>query len=166
MRRRPPTACAARARLEAAIALDRIELRDPRPPAGQHAQFGAAAAWRAMYARKSAANGQASLRLDRSLHPLIPMRPLLLAARRCATCLLSSTPILPPKLVQARIGWCREQDRHHTCHLSPHGANLHCRGVHDRLGGSAQYRFALAMGYPVVQLDPYTPHSKTTTTGA
>jgi hypothetical protein len=49
---------------------------------------------------------------------------------------------------------CRREDVHFQCHKgSLVGMNLHCRGLHDRFPARS-YRFAVAMGIPVVELDP------------
>lgn len=50
---------------------------------------------------------------------------------------------------------CRTNDTHFVCHKgSIAGLNLHCRGVHDITGGDRAYRFAMAFGIPVREVDP------------
>jgi hypothetical protein len=34
--------------------------------------------------------------------------------------------------------------------------NLHCRGVHDIMGGDRAYRFARQFGIPIREIDPDT----------
>ena len=82
---------------------------------------------------------------------------LLLASRCCDQCLTTRNRIVPGERAAEIIRGCRRDDVHFTCHKgSIAGLNLHCRGVHDRLPSRA-YRFAVAMGIPVVEVDPERP---------
>lgn len=51
---------------------------------------------------------------------------------------------------------CKREDNHFICHKgSVAGLLVHCRGVHD-LAPSKAYRFALAYGIPIREVDPDT----------
>jgi hypothetical protein len=80
--------------------------------------------------------------------------PMFLASRCCAECLTTPSRIVSGARAAEVIADVRASGTHFICHKgSIAGVNLHCRGVHDRFPSRA-YRFALAMGIPVVELDP------------
>jgi hypothetical protein len=79
---------------------------------------------------------------------------LLLASRRCGQCLTSRGRIVSGERAAELIRDCRRKDVHFVCHKgSAAGLNLHCRGVHDRFPCLA-YRFGVAIGVKVVEIDP------------
>jgi hypothetical protein len=79
-----------------------------------------------------------------------------LASKCCSQCLLSGDRIVPGSRAAQIIRDVREADTHFVCHKgSIAGLNLHCRGVHDRFPSRA-YRFAVACGIPIVEVDPDT----------
>lgn len=81
---------------------------------------------------------------------------LLLAAKPCSQCLTTRSRIVPAARASSIIRSCRRDGTHFVCHKAPPGQVVHCRGVHDALGGSAAHRFALACGIPVREIDPDT----------
>lgn len=79
---------------------------------------------------------------------------LLLAARRCGQCLTSRNRIVSGERAAELVAACRREDNHFVCHLGTiAGLIVHCRGVHD-LAPSRAYRFAVATGIPVREVDP------------
>lgn len=79
---------------------------------------------------------------------------LLLAARCCSQCLTTRGRIVSGERAAEIVRDCRRKDVHFVCHRgSAAGLNLHCRGVHDRFPSLA-YRFGVAIGVEVVELDP------------
>ena len=79
---------------------------------------------------------------------------LLLASKRCAECLTSKQRIVPGARAAQIIKACREEDNHFICHKgSAAGKVVHCAGVHQYVQGRA-YKFALALGIPIVRVDP------------
>jgi hypothetical protein len=80
---------------------------------------------------------------------------LLLASRRCGQCLTTRNRIVSGERAAELIRGCRRDDVHFVCHKgSAAGLNVHCRGVHDLTGGAAAYRFGLAIGVEVREVDP------------
>lgn len=85
------------------------------------------------------------------------MAELLLAKRPCAECLTSRNRIVPGARAAEIIQGCRDQGVHFRCHKGDRaGLLVHCRGVHNRLGGSHAYRFAVAVDIPVREVDADT----------
>lgn len=79
---------------------------------------------------------------------------LLLASRRCSECLVTRNRIVSAARARELLAQCRRADVHFQCHKgSIAGLNVHCRGVHDIMPDRA-YRFAVAVGIPVVEIDP------------
>jgi len=79
---------------------------------------------------------------------------LLLAARPCGQCLTTRNRIVPGARAAEIIRSCRERDVHFQCHKgSAAGVNLHCRGVHEIMGGDRAYRFGVAIGVSIVEVD-------------
>lgn len=77
-----------------------------------------------------------------------------LASKQCDQCLLSRSRIVSGERAAEIIKGCRRDGVHFQCHKgSIAGVNLHCRGYHDRFGSRA-HGFAVAMGIPVVEVDP------------
>lgn len=81
-------------------------------------------------------------------------RPVLeLSARRCDQCLTTRNRIVSGERAAEIVRDCRRRDNHFICHKSPPGRIIHCRGVHEIVCPQA-YRFAVAAGIPVVEVDP------------
>jgi hypothetical protein len=81
---------------------------------------------------------------------------LLLAAHCCGQCLTTSNRIVPGERAAEIVRGCRRDDIHFICHKGQAaGLIVHCRGVHD-ISPSRAYRFAVACGIPVVEVDPDT----------
>lgn len=79
---------------------------------------------------------------------------LLLASQPCSECLTTRRRIVSGERAAQIVRDCRRDGTHFTCHKgSIAGLNLHCRGVHDRIGSLA-HQFATAVGIPVRELDP------------
>lgn len=84
------------------------------------------------------------------------MTQLLLASRCCNQCLTTRNRIVSGQRAAEIIRDCRETSTHFFCHKgSMEDMPLHCRGVHD-LAQSQAYRMAVALGIPVVEIDPET----------
>lgn len=80
---------------------------------------------------------------------------LFIASKRCAECLVSKGRIVPGSRAAEIIQTCRREGRHFVCHKgSIAGINLHCRGVHDAIGPSPAYRFGIAIGVEIIEVDP------------
>ncbi|MFL5900951.1 MAG: hypothetical protein ACJ75S_07095 [Solirubrobacterales bacterium] len=80
---------------------------------------------------------------------------LLLASRCCDQCLVTPERIVSGEKAAQIVRNCKAEDNHFFCHKGTlAGKPVHCRGVHDRLGGSRAYRFALAYNIPIVEIDP------------
>ena len=79
---------------------------------------------------------------------------LLLASRKCSECLISRRRIVTAKHANKLLLDCIRKGRHFRCHKGDlAGLIVHCRGVHDA-SPSIAYRFAVAMGIPVREVDP------------
>lgn len=82
------------------------------------------------------------------------MSELLLASRCCNECLTTKSRIVSGERAAEIVKGCRRDDVHFQCHKgSLAGVNIHCRGVHD-LAPSRAYRFAVAVGIPIKEIDP------------
>lgn len=80
------------------------------------------------------------------------VRPeLLLSAEKCNQCLCTRNRIVSGQRAAQIIRECRRDNRHFVCHKAD-GEIVHCRGVHDILGGSIAYRLAKALGIMVRQV--------------
>ena len=80
---------------------------------------------------------------------------LLLASRPCGQCLVTRDRIVPGVRAAALVRKCREERVQFVCHKGTlAGLNIHCRGVHDAIGPALAYDFAVAVGIPIVELDP------------
>jgi hypothetical protein len=79
---------------------------------------------------------------------------LLLAAHRCSQCLTTRNRIVSGERAAEIIRECRKTDTHFLCHKSPPGMIVHCRGVHEALGGSRAHRMAQSFGIPIREIDP------------
>jgi hypothetical protein len=78
---------------------------------------------------------------------------LLLAARKCSECLTSKQRIVSGARAAEIVRACRTEDNHFICHKgSAVGKLVHCAGVNKVSPGRA-YKFAVAMGIPVVKVD-------------
>jgi hypothetical protein len=81
-------------------------------------------------------------------------RALLLAAVPCSQCLTSKQRIVSGSRAADIIKHCRQKDVHFTCHKgSTVGQDIHCRGVHDIMGGDRLYRMTKTFGLPVREVD-------------
>lgn len=79
---------------------------------------------------------------------------LLLSARRCDQCLCTRNRIVTGARAAQIIRDCRAQGIHFICHKGSDADKIiHCRGVHDILGGSRASRFAAAIGIPIIEID-------------
>jgi hypothetical protein len=80
---------------------------------------------------------------------------LLLAASRCDQCLTTRNRIVSGQRAAQLVRDCRRSDVHFVCHKgSAAGQIIHCRGVHDITGGAQAFRFAVAVGIEVREVDP------------
>ncbi|MFZ3482074.1 hypothetical protein [Sphingomonas sp. 3-13AW] len=80
---------------------------------------------------------------------------LLLASRCCGQCLTTRNRIVSGARAAQIIEGCREAQNHFFCHKgSVAGQRVHCRGVHDILGGSLAYEMAQRFGIPIKEVDP------------
>ena len=79
-------------------------------------------------------------------------------ARRCGQCLTTSQRIVPGARAAQIVRDCRAGDHKFVCHKAQMAGleNVACRGVHDAVGPCRAYRFACALGIPVVEHDPDT----------
>jgi len=79
---------------------------------------------------------------------------LLLAARCCGQCLTTRNRIVPGERAAQLVAGCRRDDVHFQCHKGTiAGLNIHCRGVHEVMGGDRAYRMAVALGIPIREID-------------
>jgi hypothetical protein len=79
---------------------------------------------------------------------------LLLAARPCDQCLTTRNRIVSGARAAAIVRECRAKDNHFFCHKgTAAGLPVHCRGVHN-INSSLAYRFGVAIGVPVREVDP------------
>jgi hypothetical protein len=84
-----------------------------------------------------------------------PDAQLLLASRRCSECLMTRGRIVDGARAAAIVRDCRRTGNHFVCHKgSVAGLVVHCRGVHDLIGGGVAFRFGRAIGIPVREIDP------------
>lgn len=75
----------------------------------------------------------------------------------CDQCLTTRDRIVSGERAAALVAGCRREDVKFICHkASIAGRNIACRGVHDAIGPCRAYRFARAIGVPVVEIDPET----------
>lgn len=80
---------------------------------------------------------------------------LLLASGRCAQCLTTRNRIVPGARAAQIVRDCRDTRNHFRCHKGDaHDMIVHCRGVHDIVGGSRTHDFATRYGIPVREVDP------------
>lgn len=80
---------------------------------------------------------------------------LLLASRRCSQCLTTRNRIVPGARAAQIVRACRDEHNHFVCHKgSEAGLVVHCRGVHDIMGGSQAYDFGTRIGVEVREVDP------------
>lgn len=78
---------------------------------------------------------------------------LLLASRCCDQCLTTPQRIVSGDRAAQIVRECKADGNHFFCHKGM-DQKVHCRGVHDALGGSRAYHFAKRMGIPVEEVDP------------
>ena len=83
------------------------------------------------------------------------MAELLLASKCCGQCLTTKGRIVPGRRAAEIVRSCKRSGTHFQCHKgSMVGLNIHCRGVHDAIGGSQAHTFAVRLGIPVREVDP------------
>lgn len=83
------------------------------------------------------------------------MTELLISARRCDQCLTTRNRIVSGERAAELVRHCRSKDVHFVCHKgSAADLNIHCRGVHDIMGGDRAYRFARHYGIPIREIEP------------
>lgn len=81
---------------------------------------------------------------------------LLLASHPCDQCLTSRNRIVSGERAAEIIRGCLRDGVHFQCHKgSIAGINLHCRGVHDRIGSTAA-QLATRLGITIREIDPDT----------
>lgn len=80
---------------------------------------------------------------------------LVLASKRCSECLTTRNRIVPGRRAAEIVRGCRDEHNHFFCHKGDiSGVRIHCRGVHDIVGGSRTHDFAQAYGIPIREVDP------------
>lgn len=78
---------------------------------------------------------------------------LLISAQRCSQCLTTPNRIVSGPRAAEIVRQCRSTGEHFVCHKGTMaGKIVHCRGVHEIVESKA-YRFAVALGIPVVEVD-------------
>jgi hypothetical protein len=83
------------------------------------------------------------------------MTELVLASRRCDQCLTTARRIVPGARAAQIIKDCRAERNHFFCHKGDLAGNrLHCRGVHEIVGGSRAHDFAQAFDIPIREVNP------------
>jgi hypothetical protein len=83
------------------------------------------------------------------------MTELVLASHRCGECLTTRQRIVPGSRAADIIRDCRTSRNHFFCHKGDlAGVKVHCRGVHEILGGSRAHDFAKGFGIPIREVDP------------
>jgi hypothetical protein len=78
---------------------------------------------------------------------------LLLASKRCSQCLTTRDRIVPGERAARIVRSCRDERNHFFCHKGG-DQKVHCRGVHDIVGGSRTHDFAHAFDIPIREVDP------------
>lgn len=80
---------------------------------------------------------------------------LLLASRRCSQCLTTRNRIVEGARAAEIIRRCRREGIHFICHKGTATNQIvHCRGVHEIVGGSKAHYFAQAHSIPIREIDP------------
>jgi hypothetical protein len=83
------------------------------------------------------------------------MTELVLASRRCDQCLTTARRIVAGARAAQIVKDCRAERNHFFCHKGDvAGKRLHCRGVHEIVGGSRAHDFALAFDIPIREVNP------------
>lgn len=79
-----------------------------------------------------------------------------LMSERCDQCLTTKNRIVSGRRAAELVRGCRDDDVKFECHKgSIAGTTIACRGVHE-ISPCRAYRFAMAIGVPVVEYDPAT----------
>jgi hypothetical protein len=85
------------------------------------------------------------------------MAELLLASRRCSQCLTTRNRIVSGERAAEIIRECRRKGIHFICHKgTATNQIIHCRGVHEIVGGSKAHYMAQALRIPIREVDPDT----------
>lgn len=87
----------------------------------------------------------------------LPTSELLICSRPCSQCLTTPQRIVSGEKAAQIVRDCKAEHGHFFCHKGTlAGRMVHCRGVHDALGGSKAYAFAEVFDIPIRELDPET----------
>lgn len=78
---------------------------------------------------------------------------LILAARPCSQCLTTKRRIVSGERAAEIVRGCKRDGTHFICHKARPGEIVHCRGVHNALGGSRAHAFAEHFGIPIIERD-------------
>lgn len=82
---------------------------------------------------------------------------LLICVRPCDQCLTTPQRIVSGEKAAQIVRDCKAEQNHFFCHKGTiAGKPVHCRGVHDALGGSRAYHFAKTFDIPILEIDPET----------
>lgn len=81
------------------------------------------------------------------------MSELLITARPCSQCLTTRKRIVSGARAAEIVKSCKRDGTHFVCHKAEPGVVVHCRGVHDAIGGSLAHRFATAVGIPIREVE-------------
>lgn len=81
------------------------------------------------------------------------MSELLITARPCSECLATRNRIVSGERAAEIIKGCKRERTHFICHKAEPGEIVHCRGVHDAIGGSRAHDFATAVGIPIREVE-------------
>jgi hypothetical protein len=83
------------------------------------------------------------------------MTKLLLASKCCDQCLTTPQRIVSGERAADIIKECKRDGTHFFCHKGTiAGKLIHCRGVHDALGGSKAWAAAKMLGIQIEEVDP------------
>lgn len=82
------------------------------------------------------------------------MSELLITARPCSQCLATRNRIVSGERAAEIIKGCKREGTHFICHKGQlAGEIVHCRGVHNAIGGSRAHDFAMAVGIPIREVE-------------
>jgi hypothetical protein len=85
----------------------------------------------------------------------MPDPELLLASKRCSQCLTTRNRIVEGERAAEIVRECRRKGVHFVCHKgTATNQIIHCRGVHEIMGGSRAHLFAQQHGIPIREIDP------------
>lgn len=76
-------------------------------------------------------------------------------SRPCDQCLTTPRRIVSGERAADIVRECKASGDHFFCHKGTvAGKQIHCKGVHDALGGSRAHTFAKAFGIPIEEVNP------------